>query len=38
MEREGTGTKYRAVNCEGNQRTPRAIGLRRKKFFINNIL
>jgi hypothetical protein len=31
MEREGTVTKYMAANCKGNQRTPRAVKLRKKK-------
>jgi hypothetical protein len=32
MEREGTGTKYMAANCEGRQRPPRAVELRKKKY------
>jgi hypothetical protein len=31
MEREGTGTKYMAANCEGSQSPLRAIELRKKK-------
>jgi hypothetical protein len=31
MEREGTGTKCMAANCEGSQSPPRAIELRKKK-------
>jgi hypothetical protein len=31
MERDGTGTKYMAVNSEGSQRPPRAVELRKKK-------
>jgi hypothetical protein len=38
MEREGTGTKCMAANCERSQRPPRAVELRKKKKFINNIL
>jgi hypothetical protein len=30
MEREGIGTKYMAVNCEGSQSPPRAVALRKK--------
>jgi hypothetical protein len=29
--REGRGTKYMAANCEGSQRPPRAVELRKKK-------
>jgi hypothetical protein len=31
MERESTGTKYMAVNCEGSQSQPRVVELRNKK-------
>jgi hypothetical protein len=31
MERESTGTKYMAANCEGSQSPPRAVELRKKK-------
>jgi hypothetical protein len=31
MEREGTGTKYMAVNCEGSESPPRAVELRMRK-------
>jgi hypothetical protein len=31
MERESTGTKYMAANCEGNQSPPTAVELRKKK-------
>jgi hypothetical protein len=31
MERVGRGTKYMAVNYEGNQSPPRAVELRKKK-------
>jgi hypothetical protein len=31
MEREDTGTKYMAANCERSQRPPRAVKLRKKK-------
>jgi hypothetical protein len=31
MERESTGTKYMAANCEGSQSPPRAVELRNKK-------
>jgi hypothetical protein len=31
MEKEGTGTKYMAANCEGSQSPPRAVELRKKK-------
>jgi hypothetical protein len=30
MERESTGTKYMAANCEGSQSLPRAVELRKK--------
>jgi hypothetical protein len=30
MERENTGTKYMAANCEGSQSPPRAIEQRKK--------
>jgi hypothetical protein len=30
MERESTGTKYVAANCEGSQSPPRAVELRKK--------
>jgi hypothetical protein len=33
MEREGTGRKYMAANCEGSQSPPRAVELRKKKQF-----
>jgi hypothetical protein len=31
MERESTGTKYVAANCEGSQSPPRAVELKKKK-------
>jgi hypothetical protein len=31
MEREDTRTKYMAANCAGNQNTPRAVELRKKR-------
>jgi hypothetical protein len=31
VERESTGMKYVATNCEGSQSPPRAVQLRRKK-------
>jgi hypothetical protein len=31
MERESTGTKYMAANCEGSQSPPRAVQLKKKK-------
>jgi hypothetical protein len=31
MERESTGTKGMAANCEGSQSPPRAVELRKKK-------
>jgi hypothetical protein len=32
MERESTGTKYMAADCEGSQSPPRAAELRKKIF------
>jgi hypothetical protein len=32
MERESTGMKYVASNCEGSQSPPRAVELRKKKY------
>jgi hypothetical protein len=31
MERESTGMKYMAANCEGSQSPPRTVELRKKK-------
>jgi hypothetical protein len=31
MERESTGTKYMAANCEGSQSPSRAVELRKNK-------
>jgi hypothetical protein len=33
MERESTGMKFMAANCEGSQSPPRAVELRKKKNF-----
>jgi hypothetical protein len=32
MEREGTGMKYVAANCEGSQSLPRAVELEEKVY------
>jgi hypothetical protein len=31
MEREGTGAKYMAANCEGSQSLPRAVQVKKEK-------